>query len=73
MVGVPLPLPGSLVGAFTGTFTGATLLEFTRAREAGTSVSAGWGAVPARVASAAVNVALGIIIALLGLHRVFFA
>lgn len=72
LVGVPLPLVGSLVGAFVGAFIGATLLEFTRAREAGTSAWAGWGAVLARVASAAVKVGLGIIIALLGLHRVFF-
>ena len=73
IVGVPVPLVGSLVGAFLGAFVGAVLLEYSHLQRAGASVSAGWGAVLGRVASAAVKAALGLVIAVIGVHQAFFS
>src|SRR5579884_1195024 len=65
-VGVPVPVVGSVIGAFAGAFAGAALFEYTRAREAGAALNAGWGAVLGRAAAAAVKLALGIAIAVVG-------
>jgi hypothetical protein len=65
-VGVPVPIVGSVIGAFAGAFAGAALFEYTRAREAGTALNAGWGAVLGRAAAAAVKLGLGIAIAIAG-------
>jgi uncharacterized protein YqgC (DUF456 family) len=66
VVGVPVPIVGSVIGAFAGAFAGAALFEYTRAREAGAAFTAGWGAVLGRAAAAAVKLALGIAIAIVG-------
>ncbi|TMJ06729.1 MAG: DUF456 domain-containing protein [Bacillati bacterium ANGP1] len=65
-IGVPIPIVGSVIGAFVGSFVGAALLEYTRSARAGVAVSAGWGAVLGRGAAAAVKVALGLVIAVIG-------
>jgi uncharacterized protein YqgC (DUF456 family) len=70
IVGVPVPLIGSVIGAFVGSFAGAALFEYTRARRAGVAVRAGWGAVVGRAAAAALKVALGIVIAVVGVLAV---
>lgn len=66
VVGVPLPIVGSVIGAFAGSFVGATLFEYTASRAGGAAVSAGWGAVLGRAVGAAAKVALGLVIAVLG-------
>jgi uncharacterized protein YqgC (DUF456 family) len=66
IVGVPVPVIGSVIGAFVGAFAGAALFEYTRARHAGTALRAGWGAVLGRAAAAALKIALGLAIAVIG-------
>lgn len=67
VVGVPVPVIGSVIGGFVGSFAGAALVEYARARRAGTALSAGWGAVLGRVAAAAAKIGLGLVIALVSL------
>ena len=67
MIGVPVAIIGSVIGAFLGSFIGAALFEYTYSRHAGVATRAGWGAVVGRAAGAAVKIALGVIIAVVGL------
>ncbi len=67
MIGVPVAIIGSVIGAFLGSFIGAALFEYTYSRHAGVATRAGWGAVVGRAAGAAVKIALGLIIAVVGL------
>src|SRR5438128_1905974 len=65
-LGVPVPIVGSVIGAFLGSFAGAALFEYSLSRTTGTAVRAGWGAVVGRAAAAAAKIALGIVIAVIG-------
>ena len=67
VLGVPVPLVGSVIGAFLGSFAGAALFEYSLSRTPGTAVRAGWGAVLGRATAAAAKIALGSVIAVLGL------
>lgn len=67
VIGVPVPIIGSVIGAFVGSFTGAMLFEYTLSATTSTAVRAGWGAVLGRAAAAAVKIALGLVIAVIGL------
>ncbi len=67
VVGVPVPIIGSVIGAFVGSFAGAMLFEYTLSATTSTAVRAGWGAVLGRAAAAAVKIALGLVIAVIGL------
>ncbi len=67
-VGVPVPIVGSVIGGFVGAFAGAALFEYTRALHAGAALGAGWGAVLGRAGAAAAKMALGVVIAVLGLY-----
>jgi uncharacterized protein YqgC (DUF456 family) len=67
VVGVPIAIIGGVIGAFLGAFVGAALFEFTYSRHAGAATRAGWGAVVGRAAAAAAKVALGVVIAAIGL------
>lgn len=67
VIGVPIAVIGSVIGAFIGSFIGAALFELSYSRDAGTATRAGWGAVVGRAAAAAAKVALGIVIAVIGL------
>src|SRR5881296_2890519 len=66
VVGVPVPIIGSVIAGFVGSFAGAAILEYSRSTAA-TAVRAGWGAVLGRAAAAAVKIALGIVIAVVGI------
>ena len=66
VVGVPVPIVGSVIGALFGSFAGAALFEYSLSRTPGTAVRAGWGAVVGRATAAAAKIALGIVIAVLG-------
>jgi uncharacterized protein YqgC (DUF456 family) len=59
-MGVPIPIIGSVIGGFVGAFLGAALFEYSRARQAGGSLKAGWGAVLGRAAAVAVKMGLGV-------------
>jgi len=67
VIGVPIALIGSVIGAFVGSFIGAALFELSYSRHAGVAAHAGWGAVMGRVAAAAVKIALGIVLAVIGI------
>jgi uncharacterized protein len=66
ITGVPVALIGSVIGAFLGSFIGAALFEYTYSRHTGVAARAGWGAVMGRIAAAAVKIALGVVIAIIG-------
>jgi len=66
VLGVPVPIVGSVIGAFLGSFAGAALFEYSLSRTTETAVRAGWGAVVGRAAAAAAKIALGIVIAVIG-------
>ncbi len=66
-MGVPVPIVGSVIGALLGSFAGATLLEFWGAWRPRVAVRAGWGAVLGRAAAAAAKMALGIVLAVVGI------
>ncbi|HMA42986.1 MAG TPA: DUF456 domain-containing protein [Gemmatimonadales bacterium] len=66
VVGVPVPIIGSVIGAFVGSFAGAALFEYTRQFSPGVALRAGWGAVLGRAAAAALKIALGLAIAVVG-------
>ncbi|HEV8381448.1 MAG TPA: DUF456 domain-containing protein [Gemmatimonadales bacterium] len=70
IIGVPIAIIGSVIGAFIGSFLGAALFEYTYSRHAGVATRAGWGAVIGRAAGAAVKIALGLVIAVIGLFAV---
>ena len=67
MIGVPVPVLGSVIGAFLGSFAGAALLEYSRAWNPDGAVRAGWGAVLGRAAGAAAKIALGVVMAVVGI------
>ena len=67
VVGVPVAIVGSVLGAFIGSFVGAALFELSYSRHAATAARAGWGAIMGRAAAAAVKIALGVVIAIIGL------
>jgi len=67
VIGVPVAVVGSVIGAFLGSFVGAALFEYTYSRHAGVATRAGWGAVVGRAAGAAVKIALGLAIMVVGL------
>jgi uncharacterized protein YqgC (DUF456 family) len=66
IVGVPVPVIGSVIGAFVGSFAGAAVFEYTRLGSPGIALKAGWGAVLGRAAAAALKIALGLAIAVIG-------
>lgn len=66
-IGVPIAIIGSVIGAFIGSFIGAAVFEFTYSRHAGVAARAGWGAIVGRAIGAAAKIALGLVIAVIGL------
>jgi len=68
VMGTPLPIIGNIVGAFLGAFIGASILQYTAMPDVRGSMSAGWGAVLGKAAGAATKIALGFVIAIIGLY-----
>jgi uncharacterized protein len=66
VVGVPVPLIGSVIGGFVGAFAGAALFEYSRARHSEGAVKAGWGAMLGRAVAAAVKMAVGVVMVVIG-------
>jgi uncharacterized protein YqgC (DUF456 family) len=63
VIGVPVPLLGSVIGGFAGAFIGAAVLEYTVARRSDSAARAAWGAVLGRAIAAAAKMALGVVMA----------
>jgi uncharacterized protein YqgC (DUF456 family) len=70
-VGAPVPVLGSVIAAVVGSFLGAAAMEYTRSLAVRRATRVGWGAVVGRAAAAAVKVALGMVIAAVGLFAAF--
>jgi len=66
VIGVPVAVIGSVIGALLGSFIGAALFEYTYSRHVGIASRAGWGAVVGRAAAAAAKIAIGMVIAVVG-------
>jgi uncharacterized protein YqgC (DUF456 family) len=66
VAGTPVPVAGSLVGAFLGTLAGAVLATWLETRRLGGSVRAGWGALLGRALAVAIKVFAGLVILLVG-------
>lgn len=66
LVGVPLPVAGSLFGALIGTLGGAVLATWIETRRLADSVRAGWGALLGRAVAVGVKVFVGLVILVLG-------
>lgn len=70
VVGVPVPIIGSVIGAFVGSFAGAAVFTYLGTPSLHGAARAGWGALVGRAAAAAVKVALGVVIAVVGAFAV---
>lgn len=66
VAGAPVPVAGSLIGAFVGTLTGAALATWLETRKIGGSLRAGWGALLGRTVAVGVKVFAGLVILVLG-------
>lgn len=66
LVGAPVPVAGSLIGAFLGTLAGAVLASWFETRRLGPSVRAGWGALLGRAVAVGVKVFAGLVILVVG-------
>lgn len=66
VVGVPVPVIGSVIGGFVGAFAGAAVFEYTASRHSEGAMRAGWGAMLGRAAAAAVKMALGVVMVVVG-------
>lgn len=62
-VGVPVPVVGPVIGGFLGAFAGALIAEFSKGSGVEVSARAAQGAVVGKAVSAAMKVALGMVIA----------
>jgi uncharacterized protein YqgC (DUF456 family) len=66
VVGIPLPVAGSLAGLLVGTLAGAMLAAYTKHREVGPSMRAGYGAFLGRIVAVGLKVFAGLLIILWG-------
>ncbi len=66
LVGTPIPIIGNVIGAFLGSFLGAVVLARGPDTDIRVTLGAGWGAVLGRAAGAAVKIAVGLAIAIIG-------
>ena len=70
VVGIPVPVIGSVIGSLLGTFAGAVLFQMTAAPGAHVAVRAGWGALVGRAWATAAKMAIGFMIAVIGMYTV---
>ena len=66
MVGLPVPVVGSLIAGFLGTFAGAALVTFMETRQLDSASRVGWGVLLGRMWAAAVKTAAGVAILVMG-------
>lgn len=68
VVGTPVPVVGNILGAFLGSFLGAIILSHSPDTDIRLTLGAGWGALLGRAAGAAVKIAVGFSVAIIGLY-----
>lgn len=66
LVGLPVPVLGSLLAGIAGTFLGAAVVSLWRTRRPGAAARVGWGAVVGRALSAAVKTAAAVAVLVVG-------
>ncbi len=66
IVGAPIPIAGSVLGAFAGTLIGAVAATWLQTRRLAGAVRAGWGALLGRAAAVALKIFVGIVILIIG-------
>jgi uncharacterized protein YqgC (DUF456 family) len=66
MIGLPVPILGSLVAGFLGSFAGAVAATLYETRKMDAAARVGWGVLLGRMWSAAVKVAVGMVVLVLG-------
>ena len=67
IVGVPIPLVGSVIGALLGSFIGAVAFEYTTSATGGQAIRVGMGALLGRAAATAAKIACGVIITVIAI------
>lgn len=66
LVGLPVPVVGSILAGLVGSFAGAAVVTLWESRDALIAARVGWGVVIARMLAAAVKSAAGIVILVVG-------
>ena len=66
LIGMPVPIIGSLIAGFIGTFVGAAAVTYMEMRDMGQAGRVGWGVLIGRMLAAAVKTAAGIVILIAG-------
>jgi uncharacterized protein len=66
IVGMPIPIFGSVVAGFIGSFVGAALATLYETRRVEAAARVGWGTLLGRMWAAAAKIAAGMIILVLG-------
>ena len=66
LIGLPVPIIGSLVAGFLGSFAGAVAATLYETRRMDAAARVGWGVLLGRMWSAAVKVAVGVVLFVLG-------
>ena len=66
VVGIPVPIIGSIIAGFVGSFAGAALVTWLEARDMGQAGRVGWGVLMGRMWAAAVKTAAGVVILVAG-------
>jgi uncharacterized protein YqgC (DUF456 family) len=65
LVGIPIPIVGSIIAGLLGTFVGAALVTYAETKQMISAHRVGWGAVIGRALSAISKTAAGIVILVL--------
>jgi uncharacterized protein len=66
LIGMPVPVIGSIVAGFLGSFAGAAVATLYETRKVESAARVGWGTLMGRMWAAAAKVAAGVIIFVLG-------
>jgi uncharacterized protein len=66
LIGMPVPVIGSIIAGFLGSFAGAAMATLYETRKVESAARVGWGTLMGRMWAAAAKVAAGMIIFVLG-------
>jgi uncharacterized protein len=66
MLGLPVPIVGSIIAGFLGSFAGAALVTYLETTKTDAALRVGWGVLIGRALSAAAKCAAGVVILVLG-------
>lgn len=65
LIGIPIPIVGSIIAGLLGTFVGAALVTYAETKQMISAHRVGWGAVIGRALSAMTKTAAGVVILVL--------